>query len=169
MARERSDTHRPDAPSRDDRRLGSPRGDAYALREKLPDPTACPACGALYRDGRWIWGSPPADAHRTLCPACRRVEDDLPAGLVSVEGAFAADHRDEIVGLVRNLEEREQREHPLKRIIRISEPEEGGLEIATTDAHLARGIGKALHHAYEGELEAPFTDEENLVRVRWSR
>lgn len=143
--------------------------DVYGLGGKLPDPTACTGCGAMYRNGRWAWGAPPADAHRARCPACRRIDDDYPAGIVIAEGEFLASHRQEIEGLARNLEEQQKKQHPLKRIMRIAEREEGGLEIATTDARLARGIGEALHHAYQGELDYHFTDAEDLFRVHWSR
>jgi hypothetical protein len=169
MRRKRVKTHRARSLPRTDRRIEEHESDAYGLPEKLPEPTACTVCGALYRDGRWTWGAPPADAHRTLCPACRRIEDDYPAGLVVVEGEFGMSHGQEIRGLVQNIEEREKKEHPLKRIMRVTEREGGGLEIATTDARLARGIGEALHHAYQGDLDYHFTDKENLLRVHWRR
>jgi hypothetical protein len=142
--------------------------DAYGIRGKLPDPTTCSSCGAIYRDGRWAWGSPPADAHRVRCPACRRIEDDYPAGLVTISGEFAAAHADEIRNLARNVEEREKQEHPLKRIMAI-EAGEGRLVVKTTDAKLARGIGEALHHAYHGELDYVMSEAENVLRVEWKR
>jgi hypothetical protein len=169
MRPKRPKTHPAASLPRTDRRIQEREGDTYVLREKLPDPTACPSCGVMYRAGRWTWGAPPADAHRATCPACRRIEEDYPAGLVIVEGPFAARHREEILGLARNLEEREKQNHPLKRIMRVSEPEGEAIEIATTDAHLARGIGEAIHHAYEGELDYRYTDKENLLRVHWRR
>lgn len=169
MRRKRSKIHPAASLPRTDRRLPDHESDTYGLGGKLPDPTACPSCGAMYRDGRWTWGAPPADASQTACPACRRIADDYPAGVVVADGEFAALHRREIVGLARNLEEREKRNHPLKRILRVSEPEGGPIEIATTDTHLARGIGDALHHAYQGDLDYRYTDKENLLRVYWRR
>lgn len=169
MRRKRSKTHQAASLQRMDRRLQEHEGDTYGIREKLPDPTACTGCGAMYRAGRWTWGAPPMDAHRTLCPACRRIADDYPAGLVVVEGEFAAAHREEILGLARNIEAREKEEHPLKRIMRLSEPEGAPLEIATTDARLARAIGDALHRAYEGDLDYQYTEPQNLLRVHWRR
>ena len=167
MRRERSKTHpaasKPRADRTQDRQL-----DSYGLRGKLPDPTACPACGALYRDGRWTFGAPPADAHRTRCPACRRIEDDYPAGILRISGEFAAAHAEEIEHLARHVEEREKQEHALKRIMGIRS-EGGVLEIKTTDAKLARGIGEALEHAYHGELLYHMTEAENVLRVEWKR
>lgn len=168
MRRERSKTHPAASQPRMDRLVLPQEHDAYGLRGKLPDPTACPDCGAMYRKGRWVWGAPPADAHSTRCPACRRIADDYPAGVVTIAGAFVRDHAEEIRGLVSNLEEREKQEHALKRVIAIRE-QEGGLLVTTTDAHLARGIGEALQHAYEGELDYSYSDGENVLRVSWER
>ena len=42
-------------------------GDPYKLRRKLSEPTRCPACGAVYQEGRWQWMElPPARAHEEL-------------------------------------------------------------------------------------------------------
>jgi NMD protein affecting ribosome stability and mRNA decay len=122
----------------------------------------------MYRDGRWIWGAAPADAQRTECPACRRSADDYPAGIVTLRGAFAAEHREEIRSLLRHVEERERKEHALKRIMAIREDGDA-LVVTTTDWRLARGIGEALHHAYQGELDQRFTEAENVTRVDWER
>jgi NMD protein affecting ribosome stability and mRNA decay len=169
MPRKRSKTHPAASLQRIDRRIQEHESDAYGLRAKLPDPSACPSCGAMYREGRWVWGHPPVDAHASKCPACRRIEDGCPAGSVTLSGAFQAEHRDEVLGLVNNVEEREKQDHPLKRIASIADTEDGGLEVTTTDARLARGIGDALHHAYDGELDYDYTEVENLFRVRWTR
>ena len=39
--------------------------------------------------------------------------------------------------------------------------------VTTTDIHLARRIGEALHHAYHGDLEFHYNPAENLLRVSW--
>ncbi len=158
----------PPTPERRDRLLREHEHDTYKIRAKLPEPTACPECGALYRNGRWTWGKAPSDAHETLCPACHRIRDDYPAGFVTLSGAFPREHREEIVNLARNLEEREKAEHALKRIMAIRDETEDIL-ITTTNPGLARTIGDALQHAYEGELDYQYTEEGNILRVRWKR
>lgn len=145
--------------------------DAYQAKEKLPEPTACPQCGALFHKGHWQWGTAPNDAHREICPACHRMNDHCPAGFVTLEGDFFKTHNEDIMHLIRNHEQHQRAEHPLKRIMAIEriEGKDNALLVTTTDIHLARGIGEALHHAYQGELELKYNAGEHLLRVRWSR
>ena len=75
---------------------------------------------------------------------------------------------EQLIGVVKNTEEKEKKEHPLSRIMAIeSRPE--GLVISTTDTHLPRRIGDALKHAYHGELELCYDQDEQFVRVTWTR
>ena len=142
--------------------------DPYHERGKLSETSVCSDCGAVYRQGRWQWVTPPVDALQVRCAACRRIHEKLPAGYVSIEGQFAREHRDELLSRARNLEAREKAEHPLQRIMSIEEQDDK-LVIATTDIHLARGIGEALEHAYKGALDFHYNKAEYLLRVRWQR
>lgn len=157
-------------PRRMDRRIAEHVHDPYKTRLKLPEPTVCPDCGAVYHEGRWRWPSapPPDDAHRETCQACHRIHDKYPAGWVTMAGDFARAHRDEIIHLARHNEEAEKAEHPLHRIMDISEAD-GGLEITTTDIHLPRRIGEALRHAFHGALEFHYDEETYRLRVHWTR
>lgn len=146
-----------------------PAHDVYGLPGKLADPTACTRCGALYRDGRWTWGTVPFEAARVDCPACRRTIDRYPAGIVTLQGAFVTERCAEIEARLRHVEEQARREHPLKRIIAIEPGEDCELRITTTDGKLARTLGTALYRAYRGKLEQPRPDDQGPVRVRWSR
>lgn len=154
-------------PVRHDRILLEQVRDAYKAKGKLPDPCVCPQCGALFHDGRWQWGAAPAGAPQETCPACHRIHDQFPAGFLTLEGPFFQAHREEIMHLVHNHEQRERAEHPLQRIMAVEE-RDGEVLVTTTDIHLARGIGVAVHHAYQGELEFHYNPEENLLRVHWA-
>lgn len=142
--------------------------DAYQATRKYAEPTRCPECGLVYREGRWVRGDVPATAHAAVCPACHRIRDGFPAGYVALRGAFLATHRDEILRLVRHVEDRERAEHPLQRIMAIAD-EGGEIMVTTTDAHLARGVADAVHRAYKGDLEFHYNREDNLLRATWSR
>lgn len=78
------------------------------------------------------------------------------------------EHKGEVMRLVKNEGERAGEEHALERIMAM-EDLENGIQVTTTDIHLARRIGEALHHAYQGELEFHHNEKEYLIRVHWER
>lgn len=158
----------PKRAGRRDRTIQEQRHDAYKAKGKPQEPTACPQCGVLFQRGRWVWGEKPSRAREVLCPACRRINDQYPAGEVTVTGTFYAGHRAEVLALARNEEAREKAEHPLARIMQVRDAD-GGAVIATTDTHLARRIGEALHHAYQGELDLQYGADQQFVRAKWTR
>lgn len=142
--------------------------DPYALRGKLPEPSVCKSCGAVHQGGRWQWGKAPKDAEPVLCTACRRIEDRLPAGYVHIDGEFAAAHHEEVLRIVRAHEARAKAEHPMQRIMSMTE-EGATTVVTTTDLHLARDIGTTLKAAFQGELDLKYGRDESLVRVYWRR
>ena len=142
--------------------------DSYKAGRKLREPTVCPDCGAVFQHGRWTWASASAQAHRERCPACQRVHDKFPAGFVRLRGEFLGEHREEILHLLRNHEAKQKAEHPLQRIVAVVDEAEG-VTVTTTDAHLARDLAQALHHAYKGELEFHYNKEDTLLRATWTR
>ncbi len=142
--------------------------DTYQISGKLKEPTVCPLCSAVFHNGRWQWQEKPTGAHSHNCPACQRIHDHYPAAWVTLQSDFFLSHEDEIMNLIHNLEKREQAEHPLKRIMSTEKTNEE-VVITTTDIHLARGIGEAIHNAYKGDLEFHYNPAENFLRVHWSR
>lgn len=142
--------------------------DPYRAAAKPPEPTTCPSCHATFSSGRWTWAEAPNDSFQQLCPACQRIHDRFPAGYVTIKGAFLAEHRDEIVNLINNHEQKEKAQRPLQRIMAV-EDKSDGLEVTTTDSHLARGIAEALHDAYKGDLKLRYSRDENLLRATWKR
>jgi len=142
--------------------------DPYRDTERPPEPTFCPTCKAVFADGRWTWARKPEEYFEQNCPACQRIQDEFPAGYVMIKGEFIKQHRDEIIALLRSKEDREKSEHPLQRIMAIEDVREG-LQVTTTDSHLARGIGEALHDAYKGDLKLRYSRDENLLRATWKR
>jgi hypothetical protein len=143
--------------------------DPYKTKYKLPEPTVCPVCQAMFKDGRWQRvESRPIDANEAICQACHRTKDSYPAGLIALDGAFAQAHKAEILHLARRMEKEENAEHPLHRIMQIEEDGESIL-LKTTDIHLPRSIGQALRHAYKGRLQLHYDPEGYFISVNWHR
>jgi len=142
----------------------------YYEGQKYPEPTVCPRCGLVYHDGRWqrAEGQPPPEANKSLCPACRRVADRNPAGFVYLSGGYLSAHREEILNLVQNQADAAAETRPLQRIMWIQD-RDGGVEIATTNPHLATRIAKAVESACKGSLTIKQAPDEPLVRCYWER
>ena len=110
----------------------------------------------------------PPNAHKIVCPACRRIEDKYEGGVVYLKGEFLQKHKDEILNLIKNVEEEEVAYRPLERIIEIKDNGEE-IEITTTYEHLARRLGEAVHRAYKGKLKLEYPGGQKYVRVFWER
>lgn len=157
------------APTRHDRLLREHQHDTYHSRAKIAEPAACKDCGAVLHKGRWQWGEAPANAHLVLCPACQRIHDRYPGGYLTLSGPFFDEHREEILHLARNTEEREKTSHPLRRIMAIEDQPDGSVLVTTTAMEVARAVGDAVHRAYKGELDYQYAEESSLLRVNWHR
>lgn len=154
---------------RRDRLIKEKRHDTYQERNKWPEPTLCAECGALFINGRWSWQkAASAKTNKTICPACRRVADNYPAGCVEIKGLFFQEHREEVLSLILNVEKREKDERPLERIISIVGTKDRAT-VTTTGIHVARRIGEALARAYKGELSYQYADAAQSIRVYWER
>jgi hypothetical protein len=154
--------------SRSDRLIREQEHDPYKNRMKLPEPTVCPQCGAVFVNAKWQWIARPEGAHETLCQACHRINDKYPAGVLTLKGAFVKQHRVEILHLARNQETREKQAHPLHRIMKIERLADA-IVINTTDTQLPRRIGQALSRAYEGDLDFHYDEEAHFIRASWQR
>jgi hypothetical protein len=144
---------------------GRERQDSYRRDAKLAGPGCCPGCGAVYLRGRWSWRGRPYGARPIECPACERIRERTPAGILVLDGSLDR-RRGELLGLVRNVEERERSLHPLERVMVLRERRDG-LYVETTGVHLARRIADALRRSFHIAAALDFARGEELVRVRW--
>jgi NMD protein affecting ribosome stability and mRNA decay len=144
--------------------------DTYLERGKRAGPVACPECGAVFEGGRWQWKAAPSQVTDRMCPACQRIHDHVPAGVLVLGGDYFRNHREEIMRLVRHVEEKEKSEHPLERIIDIEQSSNGLDTVITfTGIHLAKGTGESLQHAHHGHLDITFAERDDRILVSWHR
>lgn len=144
-------------------------GSPYYELRKYPEPTVCSECGLVYHKGRWTNSSAvPTKANRELCPACKRIQDRNPGGVVYLEGSYLHTHREEILNTAKNQEKLARESRPLQRIMWIK-PTDKGLEIATTNVHLARRIGEAIYQAHKGTLDIKYSEGDRFARIYWHR
>lgn len=150
-------------------------GDPYIGDESLRENTVCVNCGAVYMQSRWyttdIVPEKPSRTvgnHKTLCPACRKMRDRVPGGVLKMSGNFIWSHREEIINLIRNEANEALRDNPLERVMSMETYEDEVL-ISTTNEKLAQRIGRALHSAYAGDLQYKWSEDNKLARVNWHR
>lgn len=143
--------------------------DPYKASAKPSAPSVCKECGVVFENGRWHWSPElPTNAADALCPACMRIRDRLPAGFLTLSGDFLQKHREDILHLLRNTVDAQQKEHPVKRIMDITDTG-GEVAVSFTDIHLPRTVGEAIRRAYNGELDIQYAEESGISRAYWSR
>jgi hypothetical protein len=160
----------------------SKRVDHDAGRHRPPrapaEPAKCGVCGAVYSERRWTSADAPRKAGKhkhwhpaviVVCPACKKKQSGLPAGLVYVSGDFLPSNRQEIERLVGKEADRAAVDNPLARTMSREIDENGRLVITTTTEHLAQRLGQALEKAFGGKLRYDFSHENKLARVYWHR
>ncbi|MBI3995571.1 MAG: hypothetical protein HY349_06315 [Nitrospirae bacterium] len=139
-----------------------------------PKETAvCRRCGASYRRKRWSMEKPldlrqESGVRSVVCPACQKVNDSFPGGIIRLGGAFLKPHREEIIGLIRNEEARAKTINPLERVILIKD-EGSFVEVQTTSDRFAQRIGMEIHRAYKGEVTYHWSRDDKFIRVTWHR
>jgi len=150
-------------------------GDPYLPAMKPDEVALCRECRAVYAGQRWQLESQAArdlaqakQVVDTLCPACRKIRDRVPSGVVTLSGAFVQHHEQEIVSLLNHENQEAMEVNPLERIMDI-ERSDTGLLILTTNEKLAQKLGRAVHKAYSGELEYQWSEDTKLARVNWHR
>jgi NMD protein affecting ribosome stability and mRNA decay len=150
--------------------------DPYIPSKSPPGVGACPKCHAIRRNKRWYLDEKEFAAltRKTgavaleRCPACRKIADGFPSGVVLLRGGYLREHREEILKLIRNEEKRAIGINPLERIISVTE-QGGKMEIATTDEKLAQRIGREVRKACGGAIAYKWSEDSKLLRVNWVR
>jgi NMD protein affecting ribosome stability and mRNA decay len=150
--------------------------DPYLPRGASKKITVCEACRAVYKKKRWY-----ADPHLynaavaildtvvAVCPACLKIRDNFPGGIVTLKGEYVLPHKQELLNLVKNEEARARGFNPLERVMSVKETGYGGIVISTTNEKLAQRIGRAIKKAFHGKVTYQWSHDNKLARVDWER
>lgn len=143
--------------------------DVYLPKRGLLEESLCKGCGLVYRNKRWqfatIQGRPRSEV---LCPACQRMEDHNPGGVVTLSGPYLVSHKEEILNTIKHEEAKSREKNPIGRIMEITE-EAGQITVTTTEDKLAQKLGREVYKSQKGELHYRWSHDQSLVRVEWMR
>ncbi len=158
----------------------------YKKKTSTPDPylpkgasrkiSACGGCHSVYKNKRWYADLELYDAAvripdtaATVCPACLKIRDNFPGGIVTLKGDYVLPHKQELMNLVKNEEARARGFNPLERVMSVKENGYGSIVISTTNEKLAQRIGRAIKKAFHGEVTYQWSHDNKLARVDWVR
>ena len=149
--------------------------DVYLPKKGMKEAAVCGKCHLIYQNKRWYLDEAEAcrlladnEVNRGTCPACRRMEDSLPAGIATFSGDYFGQHEAEILDLIRNTETRSRAKNPLGRVMEISQ-QGNVLTVSTTEDKLAEKLGREVYRSHKGELHYQWAHDQNMVRVKWVR
>jgi len=147
--------------------------DVYLTDYGLKEVSVCPECRSFMMNKRWY---SPEDSelmegkeiNEVVCPACRRMSDNLPDGILTLSGDYLLEHEDEILNTLKNEEAKTRKKNPLARIMEIRQ-EGNVVTIHTTSDKLAQKMGRDIFKAHRGNLHYNWSGNENFLRVSWER
>ncbi|MEN3046144.1 MAG: BCAM0308 family protein [Candidatus Hydrothermales bacterium] len=157
---------------RTDKRFTYKLRDPYMDKSLYSDPTICPTCGLIYHKKRWV-NNPELlkkikenekRVEHKDCPACRKIKDKYPLGIVEIRGDFVIKKNEEIHSRVKHIAADEYIHNPLERIIDVKE-EGDKITIETTTEHLAEKIGKNIAKTFKKNIKIIFSETDKFVRV----
>ena len=150
--------------------------DLYLPRGGTQRLSLCEGCHSVYRNKRWYADAALYESLRknpavadTVCPACLKIRDNFPGGIVTLKGSYVFTHRQGLLNLIRNEEERARSVNPLERVMSMREDGFGKLVVTTTNEKLAQRLGRAIRKAFQGAVAYHWSHDNKLVRVDWER
>lgn len=149
--------------------------DPYLPEAGLKEPAVCQTCQAIYRQKRWqldplLFRKLSVDpaAHWVTCPACQKVAERYPEGILTLRGSYLWNHEAEIRNILENTLARFAARNPLERVISMQRSGDA-MVIETTDNKLAEQLGRSLQRAHSGDLQIDWQGTPVVCRVQWQR
>lgn len=141
-------------------------------RNEAERETWCSQCFAVFVRGTWQWNTRKQHEFKAqgipskVCPACFQVMNDLPHGILSLIGVKDKLQLAAILKEVTTIANDAFDRDPLVRIIRIQEKSDE-VVVYTTDAAIAKKMGRYINRANHGSLSVDASERERVARVVW--
>jgi NMD protein affecting ribosome stability and mRNA decay len=149
--------------------------DPYLSESGLKEPAICQGCKAIYRNKRWLLDPVEAKIMQddpkvqwVTCPACQKIAEHYPEGIVTLRGDYLWSHEEEIRNILSNEADRVMAKNPIARIMHMETSGES-LVIETTEQKLAEHLGRTLNRAHSGDLQVAWSGSPRVCRVTWER
>jgi len=149
--------------------------DPYLPEGGHKEPAICKSCHALYQQKRWLLDPHTVEAMQNrpdvqwvTCPACQKIAEHYPEGILTLSGDYLWNHEQEIRNILDNEAERVFAKNPTARIMQMT-AEDQSLVIETTEQKLAEHLGRVLNRAHRGELQVDWSGSPRICRVNWER
>lgn len=150
--------------------------DPYLPRGASRKISFCEGCHSVYKNKRWYADTDLYDAAvkipdtaAMVCPACLKIRDNFPGGIVTLKGDYVLPHKQDLMNLIKNEEARARAFNPLERVMSVKENGFGSIVISTTNEKLAQRLGRAIKKAFHGEVAYHWSHDNKLARVDWVR
>lgn len=150
--------------------------DSYLPRGAAQSISVCEKCHSVYKNKRWYAdrnlyhiAKQKPESRETVCPACMKIRDNFPGGILTLKGGYVVGHKQELMKLIKNEEERARAFNPLERIMSVQENGSGKLVVSTTNEKLAQRLGRSIKKAFHGAVSYNWSHDNKLVRVEWER
>ncbi len=147
----------------------------YEVGKDHPGILICPRCHAISEEKRWFVDEKKyrklqhrPGVEESLCPGCKRIDEKLYGGEVTLKSPLLVNHKDEALSLIQHTADEARSENPIARVASI-EVRDGEIYILTTTRFLAQRIGKEFLKAFHGNLDIDNLPYEKFSRVRWLR
>jgi len=139
---------------------------------RLPEPSACERCGAVFskrvwRQGRRVSGALLDTVRWTVCPACEQAGAATGLGRLLQRGDYVAAHETEIRRRIANVAARSAHTQPERRVSSIDRAGDA-LEVITTSQKLAHRLARELEKAFGGRVTYAWSDDGSLF-ASWKR
>jgi NMD protein affecting ribosome stability and mRNA decay len=149
--------------------------DPYVPESGMKEPAVCRKCHSIYRNKRWhlqphaaatLMNDPSTQI--VCCPACLKIAEHYPEGIVTLRGDYLWEHEKEIRNILSNEAERVMAKNPASRIMQMTR-QDGSMVIETTEQKLAEHLGRTLNRAHHGDLQVNWSSSPRICRVSWER